>query len=77
MTSVDQALPVGPSENENIAALAVHAAILVNSSAYDLAVPQQADKDCCVQVGRVNHANVTGRIVEVLQIRREGREKGG
>ena len=66
-TGLDQGLGVGPPENDDVAILAVHAAIGVGATTLHLGVAQEADKDGGVEVGGVDHADVAGSVVQILK----------
>lgn len=76
VTCFDQVLGAGPSEDENVTILCMKSNVGIGAFTVDIPILEHADEDGSVQVRRVNHANVAGCVVEVLQLLRERCQEG-
>ncbi len=62
----------GPPQNQYISIRRRQRIVRVRPIALHILVPQHANEDDGFEVWRVNHANVAGRVVEILQLLGEG-----
>lgn len=66
-----------PPQDQNVTIGRRQRDVGVCATTINILVAQHTNEDCRVKVGRVDHADVAGRVVEVLQLFGKGPQEGG
>lgn len=61
-----------PPQDEDIAILRRQGDVRIRSVALNISIAQHSYEHSCIQVGRVDHADIAGCVVQVLQLLGEG-----